>query len=374
MRPIVLMLCLFAILASVSPVAAKMTYTGDQTLWQDTTWEGEIVVDGVLTVAPGVTLSISPGTLVRFTFRDTNDDGVGENEIFIQGILKAIGSVEAPIRFTAADELRPGAWGAINMMMSEEENVLAYSIVEYGYRGYHAHFASAVIRNSVFRHNLRGLQFQESTVSLKNSRIVDNRNGIQFRNSKVSLNDVDISGSYWGMRGVYNELTMKNSRIEGNLINGVNLRDSILNITASHITDNRKGLYLQRSKVTLEDSLLKNNSEHGLYLEDSEGVILGNRISSNGRAGIRILGFTGGIKGNSLAGNGEYALQNDGLADIDASGNWWGTVDMEDISTLIRDSRDRPETGAVNVIAPLDREPFFLPIITDRMSGQCLSH
>jgi parallel beta-helix repeat protein len=167
---------------------------------------------------------------------------------------------------------------------------------------------------------------------------------------------------------------MKNSRIEGNLVNGVNLRDSTLNITASHITDNRKGLYLQRSKVSLEDSLLKNNSEHGLYLEDSEGVIRGNRISGNGRAGIRILGFTGGIKGNSLAGNGEYALQNDGLADIDASGNWWGTVDMEDISTLIRDSRDRPETGAVNVIAPLDREPFFLPIITDRMSGQCLSH
>ena len=65
MRPIVLMLCLFAILASVSPVAAKMTYTGDQTLWQDTTWEGEIVIDGVLTVAPGVTLSISPGTQGR---------------------------------------------------------------------------------------------------------------------------------------------------------------------------------------------------------------------------------------------------------------------------------------------------------------------
>jgi parallel beta-helix repeat protein len=294
--------------------------------------------------------------------------------MFIQGILKANGSVEAPIRFTAAAEIRPGAWGAINMMMSEEENVLAYSIVEYGYRGYHAHFANTVIRNSVFRHNLRGLQFQESTVSLKNSRIIDNRNGIQFRNSKVSLIDVDILGSYWGLRGVYNELIMKNSRIEGNLINGVNLRDSTLNITASHITDNRKGLYLQRSKVTVEDSLLADNSEHGLYLEDSEGVVLGNRINGNGRAGIRTLGFTGEVKGNSLAGNGEYALQNDGLTDVDASGNWWGTVDMEDISILIRDSRDRPETGAVNMIAPLGREPFFMSIVTDRVSEQCLSH
>jgi parallel beta-helix repeat protein len=355
------MLCLFAVLAPVSPVAAKATYVGEQTLWKDTTWEGEIVIDGVLTVAPGVTLSISPGTLVSFTFRDTDGDGIGENEMFIQGILKANGSAEAPIRFTAADEARAGVWGAINVMMSEEENVLAHCIVEYGYRGFHAHFASAVIRNSTFRHNLRGLQFQESTVSLKSSRIVDNRNGIQFRNSKVSLSDVDIFGSYWGLRGVYNELTMESSRIEGNLINGVNLRDSSLNIMASYITDNRKGLYLQRSKVTLVDSLLGDNSEHGLYLEDSEGVVSGNRISGNGRAGIRALGFSGEIVGNDLSGNGVYGLQNDGAGVVNAPSNWWGTAEMEQITTLIRDNLDRQGAGPVNANTPLNEEPAGIP-------------
>lgn len=361
MRPIVLMLCLFAVIAPVSSVAAKMTYTSDQTLWQDTTWEGEVVIDGVLTVAPDVTLSIRPGTLVRFTFRDTNGDGVGENEMFIQGILKANGSVEAPIRFTAAGEPKPGAWGAINMMMSEGDNVLAHCIVEYGYRGFHAHFANAVIRNSAFRHNLRGLQFQEATISMERSRIEDNLNGVQFRNSKVDLSDVDIVGSYWGLRGVYNELTMKNCRIENNLINGVNLRDSTLSVSDSSVSGNRKGLYLQRTKVTVEKNLLANNSEHGLYLEDSEGIVRGNSISSNGRAGIRTLGFSGVITGNSLSGNGEYALQNDGVTAVAAPGNWWGVVDAEGIAALVRDNRDRPGTGPVNAITPLKGEPSGLP-------------
>jgi len=361
MKPRALMLALLAILCTVSPVTAALTYSGEQTLWKDAVWEGEVLIDGVLTVAPGVTLAIRPGTVVRFTFRDTNGDGIGENEIFIQGILKAAGSAGAPIRFTVAGEPRPGAWGAINTMMSEEENVLAHCIVEYGYRGFHAHFARAAIRDSVFRRNLRGLQFQESTVSMERSRIEDNLNGIQFRDSTVQLSDSIITGSYWGLRGVYNELTLKNCRIENNLINGVNLRDSTLNVTGSRISGNRKGLYLQRSRVTVEDSLLTDNSEHGLYLEDSKGVVRGNRIGGNGRAGIRILGFSGEIVGNALAENGEYALQNNGAGVVKAPSNWWGTAEVEQIAALIRDNRDRPEAGPVDAAAPLHEEPSGLP-------------
>ena len=362
MRFRILVPVLLALLCSVSPVAAAPTYSGEQTLWKDTVWKGEVLVDGVLTVAPGVTLTIRPGTLVRFTFRDTNGDGIGENEIFIQGILRAVGSDEAPIRFTsAAPHPVPGAWGAINMMMSEEENVLAHSIVEYGYRGFHAHFARAAIRDSDFRRNLRGLQFQESTVSVARCRIEDNLNGLQFRDSTVSLRDSVVTGSYWGVRGVYNELMLSNCRIENNLINGVNMRDSTLNVSDSLISGNRRGLYVQRTKLTVENSLLTDNSEHGLYLEDAEGVVRGNRIGGNGRTGIRALGFSGEIVGNDLSGNGEYSLQNDGPAAIAALGNWWGTADAARIAALIRDDWDRPGIGPVNAVAPLNEAPAELP-------------
>jgi parallel beta-helix repeat protein len=177
----------------------------------------------------------------------------------------------------------------------------------------------------------------------------------------VQLRDSVITGSYWGLRGVYSKVEMRNCRIENNLLNGANLRDSTLNVSGSHISGNRKGLYLQSSKLTMENTQLTDNSEHGLYLENSEGLIKGNRISGNGRAGIRILDFSGEIVGNSLVNNGEYAVQNDGSTAAVAPGNWWGTVDVERISALIRDSRDRPGIGPVNAIAPLSREPAGLP-------------
>lgn len=76
-----------------------------------------------------------------------------------------------------------------------------HCIVEYGYRGFHAHFVRVAIRNSALRHNLRGLQFQESTVSMERSCIEGNLNGIQFCDSTVQLSDSIITGSYWGLRG-----------------------------------------------------------------------------------------------------------------------------------------------------------------------------
>jgi parallel beta-helix repeat protein len=358
MRGVVLVLCLFAALTPLSSFAAVLTYSGEQTLWQDTVWQDEVLIDGPLTVAPGVTLTIRPGTLVRFTFRDSNGDGIGENEILSQGVLKALGTKEQPILFTSAQlKPQPGAWGAVNMLMSEEENVLQYTIFEYGYRGFHGHFAKAAISDSVFRRNLRGLQFQESTVTLERCRIKDNINGMQFRDSVVSLRDSVVSGSYWGVRGVYNELTLSGCRIENNRINGVNLRDSSLKASENSITDNRKGLYLQRSQVKLYGNSFTDNSEHGLYLEESSGTVTANQLSGNGRAGLRVFDFSGEISDNAITNNGEYALQNDGKGALNASGNWWGTTDADQIAALIRDDHDRPGVGPVDASGPLQDEP-----------------
>ena len=349
------------VLLSASPrLSLALTYSGEQSILQDTIWQDEVLIDGVLTVAPGVTLEIRPGTTVRFTFRDSNGDGIGENEIFSQGILKAIGTKEKPILFTSAMENpQPGAWGAVNMLMSEAENNLQYAIFEYGYRGFHAHFAKAAISDSIFRRNLRGLQFQESTVTIDRCQIKDNLNGMQFRDSVVLLRDSVVSGSYWGIRGVYNELTLSGCRIENNRINGVNLRDSSLQASDNHIVGNRKGLYLQRSQVNLYGNSFIDNSEHGLYLEESSGAVNANQISGNGRAGLRALNFRGEITGNVIISNGEYALQNDGKDGLNVSGNWWGTADVDQIAALIRDKRDRPGLGPVDASGPLKNEPAW---------------
>ena len=68
MSPWRLAFCLILLsLVSALPADATLVYQGEQTLYNDTVWSGDILVDGILTVATGATLEIRPGTQVRFT-------------------------------------------------------------------------------------------------------------------------------------------------------------------------------------------------------------------------------------------------------------------------------------------------------------------
>lgn len=333
---------------------AELRYQGEQTLWKDTVWSGEVTIDGILTVAPQVRLEIRPGTTVRFTYFDSNNDGIGEHELFVQGVLDARGTSAAPIRFTAAGPQRfPGAWGAINMMASEAGNHLDHCIVEYAYRGFHAHFGQGEIVDCLFRHNLRAFQFQDSTVAISRCRIEDNFNGLQFRDATVNLADSLITGGQWGIRGVYSTLNLSGCRIENNRINGVNLRESELHARGNRIAGNRRGVYLQGSRGELVGNRIVNNAEHGTFFENCDCRVTGNRIAGNGRAGVRWLNSTGPLTGNDLSGNGEFALINDGRQPLDATGNWWGSADSGPIADLVRDAAERPACGPVTLAAPL---------------------
>lgn len=345
-------LSMVLLIIATGPALATVRYSGEQTLWQDTVWEGEVRVDGILTVAPEVTLEIRPGTKVLFSRRDTNRDGIGESELFIQGTFLAIGTAGNPIVFTSAEaEPLPGDWGAINMMASMTENRLEHCRVEYGYRGFHAHFATARLEHSSFRYNRRGAQFQESTVSIVDCRFENNFNGLQFRDSTVTLAGTRISGGYWGLRCVYSSLAMRGCRVSGNLVNGVSVRDSEIEIRDCDIDDNRRGLYLQRTDAKVSGNTIRLNNEHGIFLEDSKGMITGNSIERNGRSGIRVINSPVRMTSNRIVANDEYALINDGDQDLALQGNWWGTVDPAEIERLIRDQADRSGVGRVSFIA-----------------------
>ncbi len=346
------------ILCAALPATAEVRYTGEQTIWEDTVWEGDVLVDGILTVAPEARLEIRPGTVVRFTRMDSNNDGIGEHELFIQGIFLARGEPDRPVVFTSAEPSpRPGDWGAVNMMASPSVNVLEHCRVEYGYRGFHAHFAEARLADSLFRRNWRGAQFQESTVSISRCRFEDNYNGVQFRDATVTMTDTVITGSYWGVRCVYSTLELSGCRIERNLVNGASFRDSEVTIVDNAITANRRGLYLQRTSGVLAGNIVALNSEHGIFLEDSEATIENNRVDGNGRSGFRIINSPVRMAGNSIVANDTYALVNDGEQDLLIEGNWWGTVDEGALSLLVRDGEDRPGHGIVIIENPLAHPP-----------------
>lgn len=354
-----IVLLLFLLFASPALGGEETVYRGENALFEDTVWEGNILVDGILTIPPGVTLEIRPGTTVRFTHSDPHGVGIGEHEIFVQGRLKAVGTAEAPILFTSAESQGwPGAWGAINMMVSEEGNRLEHCIIEYAYRGFHAHFSRMEIRNATFRNNVRGMQFQESDVVISRSRVAENLNGMQFRDSQVLLEDTIVADNAWGVRCVYSEVELRRCRIERNLVNGVNLRDSTIVAAGNAFVGNRRGIYLQRSRGTVEGNTVLDSSEHGIFLEDSDCRVLGNDIHGNGRSGVRWVNSRGLLQGNNLSGNGAYAMVNDGTGPANARGNWWGTTDPQQIVLMVRDGRERTGKGEIDFAEPLAAPPL----------------
>ncbi|HEY5672487.1 MAG TPA: right-handed parallel beta-helix repeat-containing protein [Malonomonas sp.] len=330
------------------PAQALLHYQGETSLYQDTVWEGEVLIDGILTVAMGTTLEIRPGTVVRFTRFDSNADQIGEHEIFIQGRLLARGSAAAPILFTSAEQQpRSGDWGALNMMMSEEgQNIFEHCVVEYAYRGFHAHFSKAELRNSRFRFNQRGAQFQESDVVIEDCTFADNFNGLQFRDSTVVLRRSKVQNNQWGVRAVFVKLRLEECQITGNRTNGISLRDSEFSLQGNLLQGNRRGIYLQRSRGSASANRIIGNLEHGIYLEDSIAEISANQIVDNGRSGVKVQHAGGRIFENSISGNHQFTFVTDGPDDLRIGANWYAGQPV-----AILDQKLRPELGSI-VLAP----------------------
>lgn len=81
------------------------------------TWSGEVVVAADLMVAPGATLAIEPGTVVRVVKAESSKTLphflAPENEILVRGRIVARGTAAAPIRFVPADPADRHGWQGI---------------------------------------------------------------------------------------------------------------------------------------------------------------------------------------------------------------------------------------------------------------------
>ena len=101
----------------------------------DDTWEGEVYVDCQYVIPEGVTLTIKPGTVVRFRYdRDYKTFARGGLQVE-GGIVIAKGEPNNQIWFTsAADEPINGDWNGISLNETED-SFFDYVIVEYGEMG-----------------------------------------------------------------------------------------------------------------------------------------------------------------------------------------------------------------------------------------------
>lgn len=293
---------------------------GKETLTSDTTWHGDIVVTGDVCVPPGITLTIAPGTKVRFRKIDAESDRnlfgadspyYPQAEIIVTGKLIARGTPDRPILFSSAEgKPQPADWGALNFL-GNRGNVVENCRVEYAYNGVHAHGAQVLVKNSTFTKNGVAISFKKEEEA---------RGTPGF--------------------GIGADLV-----VSGNLIEG-----------------NRGGINVRKSSAAITRNTIRDNKSFGIYVkEECRGEISRNVITGN-KKGIFFYRAEGmSITGNDIYDNRDYnlAVADEQEKDIWLGGNWYGTTDRRRIDALIFDQRVDPVMARIVVE----------PVATARVSG-----
>jgi hypothetical protein len=338
------------------PSGPDIAYRGEQFIGEDVTWAGEVLVDGTVMVSPIARLTVAPGTVVRFAFRDTDGDGVGESEVFIQGRLIAEGTAERPIVFTALDGAGPGRWGAINLMGTDaEESRLAWCLIESSFRGLHSHFSRFRVEHSVFRGNYRSIQFQESAAAIADCAVTGSSSALRFRDSTASLEGLAVFDNTFGIQILRSTISLAGSVVAGNRLAGMHVRESEGTIAGSRFAANAPGLSVSDCRLRIEGNRLAGNAGAGLQLRRTEGRIEGNRIEGNLGNGVSTDSPAAVLRGNAIVGSLRFALESNAAARIDAAGNWWGPEGPS--ADAIFDGQDDPALGPVLTDPPLTAEP-----------------
>ncbi len=289
---------------------------GKQTLAKDTTWQGTVQINGDIDVPPGVTLTVLPGTIVKFKRIDEKSDqnmyGVDspyypQAEIIVRGRIIARGAKEQTIVFTSAEiDARPADWGAINLL-GGDGNVIEYCKVLFAYNGVHSHGASAAINHNEFAKNGVGVSCKKeeeapgvpwfgkiSDMEITYNRFINNKGGIGFRNSKA---------------------VVSHNLFQDNKFFGIFPKDDVqAEISYNEITANKKGIYLYQAKgLTIHNNNIYENTDYNIAVAEAQDF------------------------------------------DVDARQNWFGTDKAEKIDELIFDKKDDPEMGAI-LIDPVLQE------------------
>jgi hypothetical protein len=209
---------------------------------QDTTWSGVVHLADSVTVQPGVTLTIAPGTRVEFThYRGYREPGRRLSLTAENATIVAEGSPEAPIYFTSdAPDPQNGDWGMV-VLRDSVGSVFRHCVLEFALQGLNTWASNPIIDHSVVRwNNWEGLYFESYS-------------------RPVVTDTVIYQNGYNGIAAEqFNEVRLER----------VMIADS-----------GTSGLHLDASSGVVVDSLLRGNGAGGLSVDNggslrAEGVLI----------------------------------------------------------------------------------------------------
>ncbi len=212
-------------------VISKQTLRG--TLSENQTWKEEILIDGFVFIPENITLTIEPGTKIKFKHnRDYKNPQKSGMEL--GGKLIAIGSPTQPIWFTSdAEKPQNGDWAMIRLF-GKNGSEISYAVIEFGQQGINLWNSDAKITHSIVRwNNWEGLYAESYSTPI------------------IEYNRVYQNG--------YNGMAMEQ-------FNDATVRNNIFAQNGTH------GLHVDASKALVEKNIFKENGASGLSLDNISSV------------------------------------------------------------------------------------------------------
>ena len=258
---------------------------------------------GDVYVPPGRTLTILPGTVVRFAVRSdpVNHPGGQNNcpapkaELIVEGTLNARGTKVMPILFTSDGILpKPGDWGGIILYGDPRPVTLSHLIIEYADVNLMAFRAGIVVENCIIRNAYGGL---DDCPTAEHWGV---RQGLFLHGERSIVRNCEIANCTWGIQVNQDDPTKAAIRIENCYIhdnnvtspgfdvpNGIHLFKSNAHIEGNTIENNDWGIEVGVSRVVVIDNTFSGNSFGVVYYyEDerdvSQGYLCNNQTVGNG--------------------------------------------------------------------------------------------
>lgn len=290
---------------------------GDTFVDRDREVSGDVIVDGVVRVAPEATLTIAPGSRIFFAFRDADGDGIGENGLFLQGTLDARGTREKPIGFYPLGNGGRGRWDSINFMASDRvASVLEHVEIEGAYRGIHAHFSRLRAREVRISRCVRGFQFQESEADLSGISVDGAASAIRCRDSSVVISGYRSRGTISGANFLRCTVRLRQAAVEDPGWYGFRFRESRVTADEVAVSGGFVGGSVQEGTALFERFASEAPGLAGFALLDGDVRMVGFRSEGGLLDGLSASGGRISVAGGAIAGYARFAVKLGGPAEV----------------------------------------------------------
>jgi hypothetical protein len=316
---------------------------------ENTTWESgnDYLIRGVVRVEQSALLTIQPDVHVYF---DEDDEG-NKGKLYVEGGIHADGGGDTTIVFKA---LEKNNFTGIEISENDRNIILKFIKFDGGTQ------QISSIRNNLIIDNCEFINSNRSIVISKSTSVII---------SETSFKNVNIGIKFDGCKGDnLDNIAARNNFFQDCQDCAIEVNNTSCLIYSNTFLNNAIGIKVHwRAISNIENNNITNNNIGLEYEYWSGGEVKYNSISECGIGVYLYWNNNPIINNNNIYNNNNYNVKleyndymntNENL--VDGKNNWWGTINVNEISDLIFDEND---PGTNEYTGKIIFEPFLLSSI-----------